>query len=251
VETEPEQVRAVDGEVADPVRLSALVLELPPELLCTRDPLRRNVVRFRGQIGEPVRDEVECERVTVLREKAPRGLRRRVDGVRVGANEVRHVPLQARGIAQTREDRRRDARSDLGVLCEAGSRRLAEIVQQRSQSNLERCAGVGRRLDDGEDVLVERAVEGGLELGDQLQEHPSVPGEPERLGRMRAEEQLRELPHPVGAESAADALRRHEPHRLGVLAHLGQRLLVRVEVVLGDEAEPADEPKRVLAEALG
>ena len=70
------------------------------------------------------------------------------------------------------------------------------------------------------------------------------------LRRLRAEQQLRELAHPVGGEPAADPLGRDEPHRRRLLAHLPQRLVVRLEVELRDEAQPADEPQRILGEAV-
>ena len=64
-----------------------------------------------------------------------------------------------------------------------------------------------------------------------------------------AEQQLRQLPHPVRGEPAADPLGRdvRDPRR--PLAHLAQRVLVGLEAELRDEAEAADDPQRVVAEA--
>ena len=135
---------------------------------------------------------------------------------------------------------------------------LPEVVQQRRQAHLERRPGVGGRLDDGEDVLVERQVlavalllvaDRRRELGQHVDEHAGVPREPQRLRRMRAEQELRELPHPVRRQPAADPLARDvlDPRR--PLAHLAQRVLVGIDVELRDEAEAADDPERVVAEA--
>ena len=66
----------------------------------------------------------------------------------------------------------------------------------------------------------------------------------------RAEQELRELAHPVRGEAAADALARDELHRRRLLAHLLEQLGVRLEAELRDEAERPDEPQRILAEAL-
>ena len=66
----------------------------------------------------------------------------------------------------------------------------------------------------------------------------------------RAEQELRQLAHPVRREPAADALARDEAHARRLLAHLRERLLVRIEVELRDEAQAADEPQRILGEAV-
>ena len=76
-----------------------------------------------------------------------------------------------------------------------------------------------------------------------------VARDPQRLARLAAEQELRELAHPVVAEPAADPLTRDERDALGVLAHLGERLLVRLEPELRDEPEAAHEPQRILLEA--
>ena len=67
--------------------------------------------------------------------------------------------------------------------------------------------------------------------------------------RLGAEEELRQLPHPVRGEPAADPLRRHVGHLRRPLAHLAERVLVRLEAELRDEAQAADDPQRVVAEA--
>ena len=98
---------------------------------------------------------------------------------------------------------------------------LAEVVEQRSQAHAQRRAGVGRGLDDLERVLVDRHVvvpallfepDRLLELRQQVHEHAGVAGKPQRLRRMLAQQQLRELAHPVRREPAADALTRDTAH---------------------------------------
>jgi hypothetical protein len=137
---------------------------------------------------------------------------------------------------------------------------VGEVVQERAQADLEPVACGRRVLDHREHVLVERQmlaravldVPGrGGELRQQVLEHAAVAGEPERLRGLGAEQQLRELAHPVAREPAADPLGRDVVDLGGPLAHLAERVLVRVEVELGDEAEPAHDPERVVAEARG
>ena len=55
---------------------------------------------------------------------------------------------------------------------------------------------------------------------------------------------------PVGGEPAADALTRDMAHALRRLLHLRKRLLVRIEVELRDEAQPADESQWILGKAV-
>ena len=98
-------------------------------------------------------------------------------------------------------------------------------------------------------LLVE--TDGCAELRQELDKDARVPGEPKRPCRLRAEEELRELAHPVRREPAADALARHEPDSGGLLAHLRKQFRVRLETELRDEAKSADEAKGILAEALG
>ena len=135
---------------------------------------------------------------------------------------------------------------------------LPEVVQQRRQAHLERRPRVGGRLDDGEDVLVERqglavalllVADRRCELGQHVDEDAGVPREPQRLGRMRAEQELGELAQPVRRQPAADPLTRDvlDPRR--PLAHLPQRVVVGIDVELRDEAKAADDPERVVAEA--
>jgi hypothetical protein len=72
--------------------------------------------------------------------------------------------------------------------------------------------------------------------------------EPQRLGRLRAEQQLRQLAHPVGGEPAADPLGRDE-RTLGASSIIWRSgLVVGREIELRDEPQPADEAQRVLGE---
>ena len=82
-----------------------------------------------------------------------------------------------------------------------------------------------------------------------MDEDAGVPREPQRLRRMRAEQELGELPHPVRRQPAADPLTRDvlDPRR--PLAHLPQRVVVGIDIELRDEAKTADDPERVVAEA--
>ena len=131
-------------------------------------------------------------------------------------------------------------------------------MQERRQAHLERRPRVGGRLDDGEDVLVERqglavalllVADRRCELGQHVDEDAGVPREPQRLGRMGAEQELGELPQPVRRQPAADPLTRDvlDPRR--PLAHLPQRVVVGIDIELRDEAKAADDPERVVAEA--
>jgi len=82
-----------------------------------------------------------------------------------------------------------------------------------------------------------------------LLEHTRVAGERKRLFGVHAEQQLRELPHPVRGQPPADTLGRDQCNGVRLRAHLGERRLVGNETELGDEAEPAHEPEGVLGEA--
>ena len=119
--------------------------------------------------------------------------------------------------------------------------RLAEVVEEGAEPHLEPVTGVGRRLDDLEDVLVEREVlpvarllvpHDSGELRQQRLEHARLPRKPQRPGRLAAEQELRQLPHPVRRQAPADPFRRHERDPGGVLAHLRARRVVRLEAEL-------------------
>ena len=117
---------------------------------------------------------------------------------------------------------------------------------------------VGCRLNDLERVLVDRQCvpaalllepDRGLELRQEVNEHARVAGQPQCLGRLRPEQQLRQLPHPVGCEAASDSLARDELDARRLLAHLPKRFLVGAQAELRDEAETANEPQWILGEA--
>jgi hypothetical protein len=131
-------------------------------------------------------------------------------------------------------------------------------VEERREPHRERRACVGGGLHDAERVLVEGQVvvaaalvepDRRRELGQDVLEHAGVAREPERLRRVGTEEELGELPHPVRGQAAADPLARDVLDLRRPLAHLPQRVPVRVDAELGDEAEAADDPERVVAEA--
>ena len=90
----------------------------------------------------------------------------------------------------------------------------------------------------------------GSNSGSSCDEHARVAREPQRLGRMRAEQQLRQLAHPVGREPAADPLARDELDRGASSRICCSVVVVRVEVELRDEAQPAHEAQRILGEAV-
>ena len=137
--------------------------------------------------------------------------------------------------------------------------RLAEVVEERGEPHRQRVARVGGCLHDRERVLVDREVvvaallveaDRRAELRQELDENAGIARESQRAGGLGAEQELRELAHPVRREAAADALARDELHRRRLLPHLREQLLVGLEAELRDEAERADEPQRILAEAL-
>jgi hypothetical protein len=132
-------------------------------------------------------------------------------------------------------------------------------VQKRGQPHLQPVARIGRRLDDLQHVLVEReplplaclhVADRGGELREQVHEHAGLAREPHRPCRLGAEEELRELAHPVGREPASDPLGRDELDRRGVLPHLLVRGRVGLQAELRDEAKAANDPQWILAEAL-
>ncbi len=83
-----------------------------------------------------------------------------------------------------------------------------------------------------------------------MHEDTGVARESQRLRRVLPHQQLRQLPHPVRGETAADALARDVAHALRLRPHLLKCLLVGIEVELRYEAQPAHEPQRVLREAV-
>ena len=130
-------------------------------------------------------------------------------------------------------------------------------MEERGEPHPEREARIGGRLHDLEGVLVDRQVvvaallleaDRLLELGQQLDEHAGVAREPQRLRRLRAEQQLRELAHPVGGKPTADPLTRHEPDSGCLVTHLSQRFRVGLEAELRHEAQRTNEAERILGE---
>ena len=88
------------------------------------------------------------------------------------------------------------------------------------------------------------------ELGDDLDQRPRVTGQAERQSGPRPEQELGQFAHAVGVEPPADSLRRHVAEPAGLFAHLRQRLLREREGELRDEPQTAQDPQRVLPEAL-
>ncbi len=136
--------------------------------------------------------------------------------------------------------------------------RLAEIVEEAGEAHLEPVAAVGGELRDREEMLVEgkrlpvgveRKADRGGELRDHLGQHARVAGEHERARRLPPEQELRELALAVGLDSAADPLRRDVSEPRCCRLHLGQRLRRKVEIELGDEAQPPNDAQRIVLEA--
>ena len=108
-----------------------------------------------------MREQVEGETLAVAGEEAPG-----VDGLRVVRERERVLPhepddvrAQPGRVAEPVERLRGRDGPDRGVVAAlALGLGLAEVVQERRQAHLERRPRVGGRLDDGEDVLVERQV---------------------------------------------------------------------------------------------
>ena len=109
--------------------------------------------------------------------------------------------------------------------------RLAEVMEERCEADLQREAVVGRGLDDGERVLVDGEVviaallveaDRRAELGQKLDEDAGVAREPQRAGGLGAEQEPRQFAHPVRGKPAADALARDELHGRRLVAHLRQ-----------------------------
>ena len=137
--------------------------------------------------------------------------------------------------------------------------RLPEVVQERAEEHLEPGADLGSLLDDGEEMLLERArlpcraqvvADHRSELRKELDERPRVPCEPQGISGTHTEQELRELAHAVRVEPAADPLARDvaQAGRLG--AHLRHRVGRDRERELREEPQTAEDPQRVLAEAV-
>ena len=74
----------------------------------------------------------------------------------VRAHESRDVRAESRRVAQPPHRRGRELGAALCMV--AVGRRLPEIVEERAETHCQGCVGIGRSLDDGEDVLVEGEV---------------------------------------------------------------------------------------------
>ncbi len=88
-----------------------------------------------------------------------------------------------------------------------------------------------------------------LELRQDRHQHAGVAGQPERGCGAGAQQQLRQLPHAVSREAAADPLAGDEPDAARLLVHLSERLLVERETQLRHEPQAAHEAERILREA--
>ena len=94
---------------------------------------------------------------------------------------------------------------------------FAKVVEESGEAHAQSVACVGRRLDDGEDVLVDREgvvrrllieADRRLELRQKLHEDAGVARELERAARLPAEEETRELSHAVRREATAGLIKR-------------------------------------------
>ncbi len=209
---------------------------------------------LRAQVSLLVRHEVAREPFTVVAQEPPREQLVhvvRLEGVR--RDEIDDVVAQPRRIAEPFQNPIGDARTLRGVFADVNVR-LAEVVQQRGQPNRQR----HRRVrDDCEGVLVDRSAlalvlrvvaDHRSELGDERHENAAIAREPQRLRDARAEQEPRQLAHAVRLEAAADALSGYESNARRFVDHLAQRLVVRREVELRDEAQAADDSQWILCE---
>ena len=116
--------------------------------------------------------------------------------------------LQRRACVRRRRPRRRAACRGRGRAPRAG--RASGTPASAAPARPRRCA---RRACRSWSRLSWSKPIAGSNSGMQRDEHARVAGEPQRLRGPRAEQELRELAHPVGREAAADPLARDEPHR--------------------------------------
>ena len=217
---------------------------------------------LRGEIGALVGDETPGALDAVRGEEPPREepVDRPVEVERVARHETGNLLPEGVRVAQTPEHASRDHRAELRVVF-AGpvGVRLAEVVQQCRQAHGELVLCVRGVLHDLEEVLVERrglplraevVADRRPVLGKELDERARVAREPESLRRLRSEQELRQLAHPVGGQSAADPLGRDmaQAGRLG--PHLPERLVRERERQLGEEPQAAQNAQRVLPEAV-
>ena len=280
LEPEADQIVAVDREIGEPVRVLLLLSQQLPETVELLDVGERRPpvgARLAAVIRLLVVEKLECDLVAVLREEPPRAERIPLAELEhVVADDAQNARAKRVRVAEACERGLRKLAADLLVafVGEAGLRvvvqpavgapprnvRLAEVVEERREPNGERGVHVRRGLHDLERVLVDRErvitalliePDRALELGQELDEHARVAREPKRARGLFAEQQLRQLAHPVGGEAAADPLAGDEPYRLRLGAHLLARRLVDVEAELRDEAQRANEPQRIFREARG
>ena len=234
-EAELEQIAAVDGEVGEAVRLLSFALEHLPEareLLEILGRRRAGLVALAEEVRFFVVDELERELVAVPGEEPARAQVVALPHLEhVMADDAADALAERIRIAQAPQRLAGELGADLLVaaVAVAGLRvvvqpavgaaprgaRLAEVVEDGGKPHDQCVAAVGGRLHDRERVLVDGQVvvpallveaDRALELGQHLHEHTGVAREPQRLRRLRAQQQLRQLAHAVCREPAADAL---------------------------------------------
>src|SRR4029077_14233784 len=175
-------------EVRQAVRLHPLLLEQGAQLRCGIELLLSDMLST--QVCLLVREEVERELVPVLaKEPAREELVDVLERERVRSYEPRHVRAQSGRVAKPAQHRG----CEVGTALRVGPvrLRLSEIVQKRAEAHRERRVRIGCRLNDGEDVVVERQMlapavlleaERGLELREQGGEDAGVTREPQGPG---------------------------------------------------------------------
>ena len=222
-----------------------------------------------GDLPLPRRSARLCAAASRASVRAPLGEEaaraQRVDGVeveRVRGDDAADAVDEARRVAQAREARaarlcarparrapRRRPRPASGLprSCSSAASRTGSDspASAAAWTTSKRCSSSGRCWRSLSCAVADR----GLELGQDRREHAGVAGEPQRLRRVVAEQQLRQLPHAVGGEAAADPLRRRRAGPAAPARASARASRVGVEVELGDEPQAADDPERVVAKA--
>ena len=229
----PSSIRSVPSIARSESRcgLPALGLEPLPEareLLELLDRRQAAAAGLAAVVGVLVVDELQRELVSVLREKPSRAQRVALpDLEHMVAHDPNDAVAQRVRIAQPKQRLPGELATDLLVapVREAGLRvvvqppvrppprgvRLAQIVEQRGEAHRQRVARVRRGLDDREGVLVDRAASGSgspgrsrsraSNSGSSATSTPVSRARRSAFAGLRAEQQLRQLPHPVGARA--------------------------------------------------
>ena len=244
------------------MRAATLLLEAPREQLEVLELPRLD--HLRGEVGSLVGDELAGDVDPVRGEEATRepAVDRPVEVEGVPGDELADTGLRARsgtgGAAATRpRSARRPRACRSRPASPSGLPRSWSSAQRRTASGAsasaacwttaKRCSSSvpGWRAEPS--VVADRPC---ANSGMTSTSAPVSRAEPERQSRPRPEQELRQLPHAVGVEPPADPLGRDVPEPAGLCAHLRQRVLREREAELRDEPQTAQDPQRVLPEAV-